>query len=364
MSILVRAPSNIALVKYMGKDSDASSGSAGPNVPTNGSLSMTLDSLCTLMEFRRVSGSSRFVAELPKLSGYTARAGSSAQAPSVPKLSQSGTERLLAHVERVRGALPVLLADLGGVSAGRDGWEIRSANTFPAASGIASSASSFAAVTLATALAGAADPARVKRALGDGFELRRRLARLSRQGSGSSCRSFEGSFVEWQGEDARAVKSAMPKLLDLVLVIGAEEKEVSSSQAHLRVKSSPLWEGRVSRVQSRLARLGPAISKGDFSDVAAIAWEELWEMHSLFHTASEPFTYWLPGSVKALRWAQAFRREAIVTMDAGPNVHFLVPESTRDLWLSRLREQFPHEEVLVDAQGSGAEVLSIEGGPS
>ncbi len=360
MSILVRAPSNIALVKYMGKDTDASSGAAGPNVPTNGSLSMTLDSLCTLMEFRPSSGS-RFIAELPRLAGFSPRAGTSTQAPSVPHLSDQGTDRLLAHVERVRGALPELLSDLGGASAKAQGWEIRSANTFPAASGIASSASSFAAVTLATVIAGATDQARVRRALDEGTALRRRIARLSRQGSGSSCRSFEGSFVEWQGEDAQAVKSSMPKLLDLVLVIGAEEKEVSSSQAHLRVKSSPLWEGRVSRVQSRLRRLAPALAAGSFSDVAAIAWEELWEMHSLFHTAADPFTYWLPGSVKALRWASAYRSEAIVTMDAGPNVHFLVPESARDLWLSRLREQFPREEILVDAQGSGAEVLSIEG---
>ena len=44
--ILVRAPSNIALVKYMGKRE------TGMNLPENASVSMTLSQLCTFVEIR------------------------------------------------------------------------------------------------------------------------------------------------------------------------------------------------------------------------------------------------------------------------------------------------------------------------
>ena len=125
----------------------------------------------------------------------------------------------------------------------------------------------------------------------------------------------------------------MPALSDIVLIIGRSAKSVSSSEAHALVRTSPLWEGRTERVAARLGALESAFSEGDLIEVSRIAWAETWEMHSLFHTSAEPFTYWEPGSVRALQWLRPWIAHGganhdevppIVTMDAGANVHVLV----------------------------------------
>jgi diphosphomevalonate decarboxylase len=164
--------------------------------------------------------------------------------------------------------------------------------------------------------------------------------------------------VGWERESAQAVPSKLADYSDMVLIAGAEEKEVSSSQAHLQVMSSPLWTGRTDRVARRLTELKQAIASGDGSKVSEIAWAELWEMHSLFHTAEKPFTYWLPESVEILRWVQKQSRgELIATMDAGPNVHLLVPTARRDEWVRKITQAFPKIELLIDQQGRGASIL-------
>jgi diphosphomevalonate decarboxylase len=349
--LLVRAPSNIALIKYMGK-SDSSA-----NLPENPSLSMTLESLATWVSAEAGTRGSgyRLVPEVPR--GAPARA-------EVPALSEAGRDKVLRHCERVRAECERLWPELGlGFAPARD-LELRSANTFPQASGIASSASSFAAITLAVAASCAADRAAFCRALESGT-LRQRLASLSRQGSGSSCRSFEGPWVRWEGAEARALDApALPELAHFVLLISAASKEVSSSEAHARVKSSPLWAGRTERVARRLSLLERGLAGADLASIARLAWSEAWEMHSLFHTAAEPFSYWKPGTIEALHWLAPYVSGAsaeaetppIVTMDAGPNIHVTVRRADAPLWRERLRARLGDDALLEDRPGRGAEV--------
>jgi diphosphomevalonate decarboxylase len=345
-----RAPSNIALIKYMGKQD------AGENLPANGSLSLTLDSLCTVVEVHvrpAAKFAARWIPELPTAVTTKLPLG-------VPSLADSGVARVIRHAERVRAAVAELFPSRGlGVNADA-ALEIRTGNTFPAASGIASSASSFAALTLAVARALAAEPTGFERAWREEQAFRHALARLSRRGSGSSCRSFEGPWVLWEGEQAAAIRTGMPEMTDLVVVVGAEAKSVSSSEAHSRVATSPLWDGRVERAGQRLRDLEAALGEGDLRQVSRIAWSETWEMHSLFHTCSEPFTYWEPGTVAVLRWLMPHLKDSlapIVTMDAGANVHVLVPTSVASNWAERLEEAFPEYPILRDAQGVGAVLI-------
>jgi diphosphomevalonate decarboxylase len=352
---IARAPSNIALIKYMGKVD------ARANLPANPSLSLTLRDLATFTELRRASDgapSARWTGEAPDV---VPPAGREAR---VPRLDAEGAARVERHFGRAVEQLPAILARHGLGARTEGAYEIRSFNTFPAATGIASSASSFAALTLATARAFAADLDAFDRVFAANPELRRDLAALSRQGSGSSCRSFEGPWVLWSGERAAAMRTGMPVLADLVLLIGREPKAVSSSEAHRRVSTSPLWDGRMERVAHRIASLEAALAEGSLREVSRIVWSESWEMHSLFHTAAEPFTYWEPGSVAALRWLGEFvargfgpdgEAPPIVTMDAGPNVHVLVPRAEAPAWRRSLAARFPELAVLEDAQGAGAE---------
>jgi mevalonate pyrophosphate decarboxylase len=86
----------------------------------------------------------------------------------------------------------------------------------------------------------------------------------------------------------------------------------------------------------------------------------MWEMHSLFHTSEEPFTYWNPQTIEGLHFLAEFLKSPtppIVTLDAGPNVHVLVAEGDRSVWRERLTTQFGKDRILEDGQGPGAEVL-------
>jgi diphosphomevalonate decarboxylase len=366
LSRLVRAPSNIALIKYMGK-TDSSL-----NLPENSSLSMTLDALSTWVRIERVpsglknkGGTVILVPEAPEGAPTGIR---------VPDLGAAGRAKVLRHVERVLEAAAGILPAFGlQVLAPHDhDFTLRSGNTFPEASGIASSASSFAAITLAVALASAAEPEAFEQAWESDLRLRREFARLSRQGSGSSCRSFEGPFVEWAGEDARAVETAMPNLAHFVVLVSEEAKRVSSSEAHSRIKTSPLWAKRVERVEKRLELLRSALQSGDIAAASRLSWSEFWEMHSLFHTCEEPFTYWKPGTIEALDFFAPFVKSSIqsdlsvpisivppiVTMDAGPNLHLIVPATDAAAWRLRLDARFGAARILEDKPGRGARVVS------
>lgn len=357
---LVRAPSNIALIKYMGKTD------AGANLPENSSLSMTLDALSTWVAFERTpsakgsSGGSSQILLLPELPAGIA--GIASGVLRLPHLSAAGRAKVIRHVERVKTAASEILPAFGLRAHTEFDLVLRSANTFPEASGIASSASSFAAITLATALACAADTEAFERAWSTQVELKRAFARVSRQGSGSSCRSFEGPWVLWEGEGAHAVEATLPELSHFVILISEETKTVSSSEAHLRVKTSPLWSGRPERVERRLEKLRAALSQGDLATIARLSWTEAWEMHSLFHTSEEPFSYWKAGTIDALHWfAPMILTQPIppiVTLDAGPNIHVIVPRTEADAWRANLHGRFGVSALLEDRPGSGAQVVS------
>jgi diphosphomevalonate decarboxylase len=281
------APSNIALIKYMGKE--------GENQAVNASLSLTLSDFRTSVELEKTNASE---------DRWRPLAGS---AP----LREESTRRFVAFFQKLKAR------------AGVEGaFEIRSGNNFPSDAGLASSASSFAALTQAALTA-------FSELKGSPLPSPLEMARVSRTGSGSSCRSFFAPWCRWEGERVEAVPSALPPLVDLVAVMDGGFKKVSSSEAHQKVKPSPLFPGRIERARARLERIEAAFATGDFRAVAEASWEELWDMHSLFHTSVPPFFYFAPGTVSALRWAEDEWEKTgsgpITTIDAGPNVHFLVP---------------------------------------
>ncbi len=353
-----QAPSNIALIKYMGKKAGTA------NIPENGSLSMTLNDLCTYAEIELLpsttgADSFQWIAELPRLQSLKIELK-----PSVPTLKGEGLEKVIRHLKRVREESVALFKEFGLETRSESlNFTLRTANTFPQGSGIASSASAFAAITLSAAMACAKDPAKFEKTYESDMGFRRRLARISRAGSGSSCRSFEGPWVQWQEEETIAVSSPAKDLSHFVLVVSETEKRVSSSQAHLRIKTSPLWSGRVERVEERLVMLREALERGDLRAVSKLAWSEAWEMHSLFHTAEEPFSYWEAQTMEALQFLTpdvTTETPPIVTLDAGPNLHIIVESKHADQWRKRLQERFPQTRLLEDRPGQGARVW-VEG---
>jgi diphosphomevalonate decarboxylase len=327
--VRVQAPSNIAVIKYMGK-TDAS-----VNLPANPSLSLTLDSLCTMTELE-LTPAARFELDWEGVSEMGGRA-----LRPLP-LKDKDRPKMERHFRRV-------LEHFGAPITGR--WFVRTGNAFPAGAGIASSASGFAALTLAIAAV-----------IGRHAAPRGELAALSRQGSGSSCRSFEGPWVQWDEADAQAVESGLDPLSDLVILIEESEKAVGSSEAHQRVRTSPYWSGRVERAKSRLAQIRSSLIEGDWKNFSSTCWQEAMDMHELFHTSGPSFSYLKPQTREVLAWLEtigAHRGDVKigVTLDAGPNVHLLIPQRDEAFWLDKIEERFPKNQVLVDRQGAGARVL-------
>lgn len=286
-----QAPSNIALIKYMGKKDEET------NLPENPSLSYTLNNLLSSVMLESHTGKKDLWEPLEIPGG------------NVFTLSTSAQERYLKHL----GFLKQHFSYQGC-------FIVRSTNNFPQGSGLASSASSFAALTKCGCLA----LAELKsKPVADITE----QAQLSRIGSGSSCRSFFNPWALWQESEVKRIDLPYTKLEHQVIVISHEEKEVSSSEAHRRVLTSPQFKTRGQRASDNLKVLLTALQTEDWSSAYQIAWREFHDMHNLFSTAEQPFSYITDQSKTILKKLQDlwehYADGPLVTMDAGPNIHLL-----------------------------------------
>ena len=306
------APSNIAVIKYMGKRV----GPDGIPAPTNSSLSLTLPGFRTHVRVSELK-------EQP--SGVISWAPFRGAGLKAPELSDAGKAKFVDHTKRSFESL--------GFKP-KTGILIESANDFPSDCGLASSASSFAALTLG--VAGFCGQAIEEQGV------RLRLAEISRQGSGSSCRSFFEPWCQWSDQGVSAVQGLpdFSSLFHVAIVVDDSKKRVSSSEAHKRVASSLLFQGRPERAEQRLRlvldclrRVGGQDGVSAWNRAANLIWAESWDMHALFETSEVPFGYFTAESQRVLSLIRdiaskhaatlADFRIPIVTMDAGPNVHLI-----------------------------------------
>lgn len=289
------APSNIALIKYMGK-LDSSQ-----NKPTNSSFSYCLNQLRTFVRIRKN----------PSL-GADQWSPYRREDLRPLELSEKGRAKFLSHFSELKKEFKI-----------EGFFEIESANNFPSDCGLASSASSFAALTLVAHrwMLQHADkkPYRPKE-----------LAKLSQKGSGSSCRSFFSPWSLWHADGAEAIQIPFQNLKHQVILCDESVKAVSSSEAHRRVLSSDLFVGRIERVEKRLQELISSLRQQNWQKSFEICWNEFWDMHTLFHTSSPSFMYMNSSTFEALSVLHNYWQKKsdgpLVTMDAGSNVHLLFRE--------------------------------------
>jgi diphosphomevalonate decarboxylase len=279
---IAKAPSNIALIKYMGKTTEG--------LPTNSSLSLTLPHLFTEIVLEK-SESDQIISKI--------------------NLSTTGKTKFINHLERMRTIFNV-----------NEKFCITTENNFPSDAGIASSASSFAALTLA-----------FKNFVETEMKVFKPIefwAQLSAKGSGSSCRSFFSGLVSWKPSgEVLPVLDSINEFYHWVIILSESKKSVSSSEAHQRVTSSLLFSGRTERAEKRSEQLYMALTDSNWPLAQEICWAEYWDMHSLFHTSSPSFMYILPETIKTLKELKASFNNAIFTLDAGPNIHIVLPKSSK-----------------------------------
>ena len=296
MKFINFAPSNLALIKYMGKTDDAA------NVPANSSLSYTIDRFRTFVEAE--------VSTLDDDSWEPLNEHSM-------QLSKEEQTRFLVHCKYVKNMCKF------------DGnFIIRSGNNFPKNVGLASSASSFAALTKSIAQAISLIK---KLPLMDDYG----LATISQHGSGSSCRSFFSPWALWSIKSVDSIDIPYNNLQHKVIIVSREYKKISSSVAHKLVWTSPLFEKRLLIIEDRLQVLIEVLKEKQWMEAFKIVWQEFTDMHLLFETAKTPFSYLTNASIKLLDTLKEYfskhRDGPLVTMDAGPNIHLLFRSDQGDL---------------------------------
>jgi diphosphomevalonate decarboxylase len=322
LTATAQASPNIAFIKYWGNRDDSL------RLPSNGSLSMTLGGLNTTA---RVSFDPAAAEDTLLIAGQPA--------------SEAAARRLSAHLDLVRAA-----------AGHRLHAHVESSSNFPANVGIASSASAFAAVTLAATAACdlPLDP--------------QTLSRLARRGSGSACRSIFGGFVEWLAGDSDATSFSVPlaprdhwRLVDLIAVTSQVDKTTGSSEGHRLSATSPLQAARVMDAPRRLEVCRQAILQRDFETLAEVVELDSLLMHAVIMTSSPPLQYWLPSTLGILRAVTDWRAEGAnicATLDAGPNVHCIcAPNSVLEV-RARLKALPGVRSVLECPPGDGARLLS------
>ena len=232
---------------------------------------------------------------------------------------------------------------------------VESENNFPTGAGIASSASAFAALSLAACCAA-------------GLELSQaELSRLARRGSGSACRSVPGGFVEWQaGEDDEssfAFSIAPPEhwaLVDCVAIVSQVHKPTGSTEGHALAGSSPLQTARLADAPRRLDLCRRAILQRDFAALADVVELDSNLMHAVMMTSAPRLVYWQPATLGVMQAVQEWREaglEVCYTIDAGPNVHVICSAQAAQEAARRLGELPGVEQVLTAHSGGPARCL-------
>jgi len=276
---------NIALVKYWGKREPKL------NLPATGSISLTLAPFSTQTSVQADSPEDEAWINGERITGPSA-------------------ERIFEHLNLL------------------DPWRkpatVSSETNFPMAAGLASSASAFAALTLAGCSAFHQDRNPVE------------LSILARQGSGSACRSLFGGWAEWtrgsrdDGLDSHAHELAPTDHWDLRMVVAtfdAGPKAVSSTEGMNRtMASSPFYPGWVTSVPDDLNAARAAILERDLEALGSVMERSALRMHASMMGANPPIRYWKSSSVWGMDAVENLRSHGIGawwTMDAGPNLKVL-----------------------------------------
>lgn len=326
-----RACANIALVKYWGKRD------ARLNLPAAGSLSLTLDALVTTTQVAFDAG---LAGDELVLDGTPARPAELARTSEFLDLVRAAAQ-LTAHARVV------------------------SRNEFPTASGLASSASGYAALAVAASAAAGIT-------LGP-----RALSILARRGSGSAARSMFGGFVRMHagraedGSDAFAEPLASP-LTDRVRMViaivggGVAKSHGSRDAMDHTAATSPLYRAWLDLVPRDLAAAEAALAAGDLEQLGTIAEGNALAMHASAIAARPAVIYWQPATLAALAEVRALRaagRAAWATMDAGPHVKVLTTAEDAAGVAAGLRGVAGVTDVSIAAAGGPAVLLEESRSP-
>ncbi|RIV44156.1 diphosphomevalonate/mevalonate 3,5-bisphosphate decarboxylase family protein [Flagellimonas pelagia] len=307
-----KAPSNIALVKYWGKKP--------VQIPANPSISFTLDACATTtsVTFEKKEMTGDFSFDL-LLDG---------------KPKEDFKPKIHTFFERVEAYLP-FLKDYH--------FTIETSNSFPHSSGIASSASGMAALSLCLL--------NMERGMMPNMSQQYfnvKASFLARLGSGSACRSIEGPLIEFGEHDhipgssnlygmqyPFEVDGVFKTFQDTILLVHKGEKQVSSTVGHQLMHGHPYAGNRFQQALQNMDALKPIFANGDLDGFIKLVESEALTLHAMMMTSMPYFMLMKPDTLAIIHKIWSFREATQVpvcfTLDAGANVHVLYPDHVKEI---------------------------------
>lgn len=338
-----RSPSNIALVKYWGKSE--------PQIPKNTSISFTLNNChtTTTLEFLKK--------EIPT-KGY------GIQVVFEGLVNEEFKPKIIKFFERIEKYVPFIT---------EYDFIIKTENSFPHSSGIASSASGLSALALCLmSMEKAYNPNII-----EGY-FNQKASFLARLGSGSASRSIEGEIVVWGEHDdfshssnlygikfPNNIHANFKNYQDTILLVDKGEKKVSSTLGHDLMHKHPFAKARFKQANINISAMNNILQNGDLKAFIQLVESEALTLHAMMMTSNPYFILMKSNTLKIIEkiwdYRAQNRSDICFTLDAGANVHVLFPEKESDQVNAFITNELiafcQNNQYICDKVGTGARQL-------
>jgi diphosphomevalonate decarboxylase len=315
------APSNIAFIKYWGKKDEIL------RLPENGSISMNLSNLMTTttVEFNKDFKEDEIIINGQKevISG----------------------NRAIKHLDRLRKIAKINYKA-----------KVVTNNNFPTGTGLSSSASGLAALTVAGAKAA-------------GLNLsEKELSILARQGSGSSCRSIPNGFVEWLDGNTGNTSYGVSlydnnywDIADVVAIVSKNKKEISTTEGQKIANSSPFFSVRLSKINNKIKLIKKYLKEKNFTKFGELLENEALELHSIMLTSTPSLIYLLPGSLRIIHMVKKWRQEGLqvyFTVNTGQDIHLICQKKDIKKLVKKLEGISEVQKTIINYPSRGAHTIT------
>ena len=256
-----KGPINIALIKYWGKENE------DLITPLNNSISLTLD-MNTFYTETKVTISKIKDNSNNEIKENILTLTINGKPSNITNRIKNVFKKFFSLDIPVCKELSSLLLNI----------KIESINTFPIASGCASSASSMAALVLSIASA-----LNIQNILS-----KTELSKIARLGSGSACRSIFGGICQWvtgDGNMSCAQQLYKNDYWDLgvkLIIVNQKEKDISSSIGmKITKETSELFKYRINQVvKNNIEKLKKSLEEKDFNNFAEVVIKDSNNFHA------------------------------------------------------------------------------------
>ena len=273
-----QSPSNIALVKYWGKSE--------PQIPKNTSISLTLNNChtTTTLEFSKKEKTS---------------IGFNVEVIFEGKIKEDFKPKILKFFKRIQKYVPFIT---------EYDYIIKTENSFPHSSGIASSASGMSALALCLMS--------IEKDLNPKISneyFTQKASFLARLGSGSAARSIEGEIVVW-GQHNEIPNSSnhygikfpfkihenFKNYQNTILLVDKGEKQVSSTVGHNLMVNHPYANQRFEQANENNSKLSEILQTGDLNAFVNLVESEALTLHAMMMTSNPYFILIKPNTLKII----------------------------------------------------------------